>query len=379
MDSTRREIKEVKTLIIKIGSSILSSEDLGINKHRIQELTQHISKLKNKIPNIIIVSSGAVACGFKALGFDKRPKDIVNKQASAAIGQARLMWLYQEFFAQSNINVAQILLTKDDLSNRKRYLYARLALKRLLELGAIPIINENDTILVDELKYIETFGDNDNLGALVAGIVDADLLLILSDVDGLYTANPSKNPKAKQISEVVYIDEKILNLAGGSISNVGTGGMRQKLNAAKKALEIGCDVAIIKGLEPNNIERFFNGEKIGTYFSRPYSNIKRRKFWIGYAAIPRGKIYIDDGAKTALTHNKSLLPKGIKKLDGRFKTGDIVAILDSNAQEIARGKIRYDYAEVAKIMNHNSSEIGDILGYKLCDEVIHKDDLILFE
>lgn len=368
--------QNIKTLVIKIGSSILSGNDLGLNTARIASLVYHISKLKKHIPNIVIVSSGAVASGFKLLGFTSRPKDIVDKQVSAAVGQARLIWTYEQAFAQYNINVAQILITKDDLSNRKRFLHARSALKRLLELGVVPIINENDTIIVDELKYIESFGDNDNLGALVASIVDADLLLILSDVEGLYTADPSKNKDAEIIHHVNYINDDIMDAAGGSISSVGTGGMKSKLQAAKKALEAGCEVAIIKGMEPENIERFFKEDNIGTYFSQSLNQVKKRKFWIGYTAIPHGKIVIDDGACNALKNNKSLLAKGVTSVSGRFQAGDVVSILNNN-NEIARGKIRYSSADMNKIIGKASSEIYDILGYKISDEIIHKDDLLL--
>lgn len=367
----------IKTLIIKIGSSILSGDDLGVSSERIASLVYHIAKLKKTIPNIVIVSSGAVASGFKLLGFSTRPKNIIDKQVSAAVGQARLIWMYEHAFAQYNINVAQVLLTKDDLSNRKRYLHAQAALKRLLELNVIPIINENDTIIVDELKYIESFGDNDNLGALVAGIVDGDLLLILSDVDGLYTADPSKYKNATIIHKVEYINDDIMNKAGGSLSNVGTGGMKSKLQAAKKALETGCEVAIIKGLEPENIDKFFNEDNIGTYFYQNASSIKRRKFWIGYAAIPKGTIVIDEGAEKALYNNKSLLAKGIININGKFHADTVVSIVNSNDEEIARGKIKYSSNELLKIKGKASSEIFDILGYKVSDEVIHIDDLFL--
>lgn len=368
-------------LIIKIGSSILSGDDLGLNTGRIASLVYHISKLKKVIPNIIIVSSGAVASGFKLLGFESRPKDILDKQASAAVGQAKLIWTYEQAFAQYNIKVAQVLLTKDDLSNRKRYLHARNALRRLLELDVIPIINENDTIIVDELKYVESFGDNDNLGALVAGIVDSDLLLILSDVDGLYTEDPRNNPNAQIIHSVMDINDDIMNLAGGTSSGVGTGGMRSKLEAAKKALEVGCEVAIIKGMDPENIGRFFNNEEIGTYFFNNDKNsnnlVNSRKFWIGHATIPHGTLYIDQGAVNAIQNKKSLLSKGIVSVDGTFNEGDIVSINDASNQEIARGKVRYSSVDLLKIKGVSSSEIFNILGFKISDEVIHIDDMLI--
>ncbi len=370
--------KNINTLIIKIGSSILSGDDLDLNFDRISSLVYYISKLKKIIPNIVLVSSGAVASGFKILGFQTRPKDIVDKQACAAVGQARLIWTYEQEFAKYSITVAQVLLTKDDLSNRKRYLHARQTLKHLLALDVIPIINENDTIIVDELKYIESFGDNDNLSALVAGIIDGDLLLILSDVEGLYTSDPAKDHNAQLIHKVKYIDDNIMDAAGDSISSVGTGGMKSKIQAAKKALEAGCEVAIIRGMDPENIERFFNQDNIGTYFYQSIaSSINKRKFWIGYAAIPKGKIILDAGACLALKNNKSLLAKGITAIEGKFQAGDVVSLISKDNIEIAKGKIRYSYSDINKIKGQDSYKIYDILGYKVSDEVIHKDDLIL--
>lgn len=374
-----RKIPKIETLVIKIGSSILSGDDMGINATRISKIVFHVAELKKKIPNILIVSSGAVAAGFRLLGFKSRPKDIVDKQASAAVGQARLVWTYEQEFEKYSIHVAQILLTKDDLSNRKRYLNAKAALDRLLTLGVVPVINENDTILVDELKYIETFGDNDNLGALVACIVDADMLLIMSDVDGLFTGDPSKDKNAKIVSEVKDIDENIFKLAGGSFSGVGTGGMSSKLAAAKKAVEAGCEVAIIKGMEPENITKFFNGENIGTFFSLSKEITTRRKFWIGYAAIPKGKIFVDKGAQVALLNNKSLLPKGVIGLEGKFVTGDVVGIFGEDKVEIARGKVRYTAIDINKIKGRKSSEIESVLGYKITDEVAHADDIMILD
>ncbi len=374
-----RKIPKIRTLVIKIGSSILSGDDLGINSARISAIAGNVAALKKTVPNIIIVSSGAVAAGYRLLGFEKRPREIVDKQASAAVGQARLIWTYEQEFEKYGVRAAQILLTKDDLSNRKRYLHARSALKRLLELGVVPVINENDTIIVDELKYIESFGDNDNLGALVAGIADADMLLIMSDVEGLYTDDPSKNENARIIRDVAYIDDKIMNAAGGSISGVGTGGMRSKLQAARKALEAGCEVAIIKGMDPENLIRFFGGEPVGTYFYHSGDTVRRKKFWIGYAAIPKGRITVDDGAFAALLANKSLLAKGVLKVEGRFSAGDVVGVFSSGGEEVARGKIRYPASDMQKIKSKKSAEIYDILGYKISDEVIHRDDLLILD
>lgn len=412
-----RALPTPKRLVIKIGSSILTQAldstfentdsgqtqvdyhaaataprnesktpasqkvDSSVQVARIQALCAEIATLKATIPEIILVSSGAVACGFSLLGFPSRPKDIIDKQACAAVGQARLLWHYEQAFREHGLQIAQILLTKDDLSNPKRYLYASAALRRLLELQAIPIINENDPVLVDELKYIETFGDNDNLAALVAGMVDADLLLILSDVDGLYTANPATNPSAKRIGEVHAIDESIFALAGESPTSgaVGTGGMASKLHAAKKAVQRGCNVAIIKGDDARNIKAFLSGADIGTYFHLPTSNIKKRRFYIGYVAIPQGKLIVDSGALRALRANKSLLPKGVLSVEGIFEAGDVVSVYDECGQEIARGKSRYNAHDSRLIIGKDSARIGEILGQSYGDCLLHKDDIALLD
>ena len=324
-----------------------------------------------------------MACGFKQLGLKSRPKDIVDKQASAAIGQARLMWEYQQAFSKHSLRVAQILLTKDDLTSRKRFTHAHSCIMRLLHFGIIPIINENDTILVDELKYIETFGDNDNLAALVAGTISADLLLILSDVDGLYSANPATNPDARKIDEVEDIDEGVLALTQSDDTNlVGTGGMSSKLLATKKALNMGCAVAIIKGNEEQSITRFFELKRVGTYFALPKEILARRKkrFWIESVAIPQGKIIIDLGASQALRRNKSLLPKGILGVVGEFRSDEVVSICLQEGErllEIARGQSKYSATEVAKIARCDSRQIESILGKSRGDEVVHIDEIVL--
>ncbi|OHU85885.1 hypothetical protein BKN38_00345 [Helicobacter sp. CLO-3] len=349
-----------------------------VQSQYLASLASQIAKLKEQIPNIIIVSSGAIAAGFKLLGFPTRPKDIADKQACAAVGQARLMWQYDEAFGAHGIQVAQILLTKDDLANRKRFYYARTTLERLLALGVIPIINENDSLLVDELKYIETFGDNDNLAALVAGMMDADLLLILSDVNGLYTADPSKDASARAIHEVSDIDS-VLPLAKSSSSGVGTGGMNSKLNAAKKALKMGCDVAIIGGSDTSNIKRFFAKEVIGTYFKSQEGGIKKRNLWLEYATIPKGALTLDEGATIAVKSRKSLLAKGVIKCEGEFHAGEVVALLDSSGAQLGVGKARYSGAEVRKIIGKDSKEFAAILGRTLGDEVVHSNDISMSE
>jgi glutamate 5-kinase len=372
-----RKLPKINLMVIKIGSSIVAGKD-RVDKEFLARLAATISEVKKEVKDIVIVSSGAVAAGFKLLGFESKPKDIVDKQACAAVGQAKLVQYYEEAFKKYDLVVGQVLLIKEDFSNRRRYLNARSTLKRLLDLNVIPIINENDTVAINELKYVDTFGDNDNLSALVSGLLGADLLLILSDVDGLYDKNPSKYTDAKLISDVKYFNEDILNVAGDSVSGVGTGGMKTKLLAAKKALDSGCYVGIINGKDPENIKRFINKEEIGTFFSHVEDVKDRRKFWIAYAATPKGEIIIDNGAvKAIIEMNRSLLPSGILDVAGKFGVGDIVKIVDLYGVEIARGKSRYASADIKKIKGLKTDKIEEILGYKISDEVVHKDDLVV--
>lgn len=372
-----RQLPKINTLVIKIGSSIIAGND-DINKQFLSELGLVISNLKKDIHDIIIVSSGAIAAGFKHLGFLTKPRDIIDKQACAAVGQAKLIQYYEVAFKEYLLTVGQILITKDDFANRKRYLNARSTIKRLLDLGVVPVINENDTVVTNELKYVETFGDNDNLSAMVSGLVEADLLLILSDVEGLFDRNPAKHKYAALIKEVRYVNEDILNTAGDSVSGVGTGGMKTKLIAAQKALDAGCYVGIINGKNPQNIVSFIKGEEVGTFFSHIEDPKKRKKFWIAYAANPKGELIIDSGAVTAIIEqNRSLLPSGIVEVNGKFGIGDIIKVMDMSGNEIARGKTRYSSSDLKKIAGSRTDKIAEILGYKISDEVIHKDDLVI--
>lgn len=373
--------QDIKTLVIKIGSSILSSgssNNSSLNIPRIEAIAKNIAELKKAIPNIIIVSSGAVAAGFRSIGFSSKPKDIIDKQASAAVGQAQLIHTYEQAFLPYNIKVAQILLTKNDLAKRQSHLNVRSTLSRLLSYNIIPIINENDVTIVSELKQLESFGDNDNLSALVAGLIGADMLLILSDVEGLYTADPNKDKNAKIIHHIEYIDEDLLKLAKGSVSGVGTGGMRSKILAAKKALSAGCNVAIIRGLEPDNIARFFKEDNIGSLFSnKNVKAIKKRKLWIAFSATPQGSLIIDNGAMSALLNNKSLLPKGVQEVSGTFNKNDVISIQNLERVEIARGRARYSSLDIAKIKGKPSCDIEAILSFYCGDEVVLKDDIYI--
>jgi len=373
-----RNLPKIETLVVKVGSNILTHKEQGVNLDFLSGFVKSLCKLKKEIPNIVIVSSGAVGAGFKLLGFPERPQNITDKQACAAVGQARLIWEYDREFEKYGVIPAQILITKDDFANRRRYLNARYTIRRLLELGVVPIINENDSVVIDELKQIENFTDNDNLSALVGGLIGADLLLILSDVEGLFDKDPSKNEDAVRIAEVKYINEELLNLAGDSVSGVGTGGMKSKLEAAGKALDAGCFVGIIDGRVLSNLEDFLNGSDVGTFFSHIEDPLNRRKHWIAYAAGVCGELHVDKGAMNALINKKtSLLPSGVTKVKGTFGMGDVVVVYGPEGKEIARGKVRYASDDADLIKGKKSSDISTVLGYKFTDEIIHRDDLVM--
>lgn len=373
-----RKLPEIETLVVKVGSNILTHPERGVNLDFLSGFVQILCDARKNIKNIVIVSSGAVGAGFKLLGFSERPQNIADKQACAAVGQARLIWEYDREFEKYGVTPAQILITKDDFANRRRYLNARYTIRRLLEMGVIPIINENDSVVIEELKHIENFSDNDNLSALVGGLIGADMLLIMSDVEGLYDSDPSQNPDAVRIDEVKYINEELLNLAGDSVSGVGTGGMKSKLEAAGKALDAGCCVGIINGRDLENIEKFLNGDDVGTYFSHIEDPFNRRKHWIAYAAGVSGGIYVDKGAVNALINKKtSLLPSGVTKVTGTFGMGDVVAVYGPDGKEVARGKVRYPSADADRIKGKKSSDISAVLGYKFTDELIHRDDMVI--
>jgi glutamate 5-kinase len=373
-----RNLPKINTLVVKVGSNIVTDKDKGINLDFVSGIAETLCNIKKTIPNIVLVSSGAVGAGFKILGFKSRPENISDKQACAAVGQARLIWQYDKEFEKFGITPAQILITKDDFANRRRYLNARYTIRTLFEKNVVPIINENDSVVIEELKFIENFSDNDNLSALVSGLIGADMLLILSDVDGLYDSDPTVCPDAQRISEVKYIDEKLLDLAGDSVSGVGTGGMKSKLEAAGKALDAGCQVGIINGRNLESVEAFLNGEDVGTFFSHIEDPLNRRKHWIAYAAGVCGEIHVDDGAVKALVdRKKSLLPSGMTKVVGEFGIGDVVSVIAPDGREIARGKARYVSEDMKKLTGKKSSDIFDVLGYKFTDEVIHRDDMVI--
>lgn len=366
-------LAHVKRVVIKIGSGVIST-DSGLEDDRVAAISDDICRLLESGLEVIVVSSGAVSAGKGQLGITGRPQTIPQKQAAAAIGQTQIILKYKETFQTTNHNVAQVLLTRDDLSNRRRYLNARNTVMTLLEYGVTPIVNENDTVVVEEIR----FGDNDNLSALVTSLVDADLLIILSDVDGLYDQDPAENPQAQLQSMVERITPAIDAMAGKSRGTLGVGGMNSKLKAVKRAALSGVGTLIANGRTPNILSQLFAGEEVGTYFLPAQSKLTAKKHWIAFSKKPRGKLLVDEGGQQAvIKQGKSLLPSGICGVEGGFERGDAVRLCDRDGEEFARGVISYSLAEMLQIMGKQSSEIADILGYKYRDEVVCRDNLVL--
>lgn len=364
----------MKKLVIKIGSNILADSKEGLNIKRISSLVREISSIHDSDYDIAIVSSGAIAAGMKKLGLKKRPIDIKLKQAAAAVGQSSLIWAYEKCFNEFNKKVAQILLTGEDFSDRKRYINSKNTIYTLFSYKIIPIINENDTVAIDEIK----FGDNDNLAALVSILIEADRLIILSDVEGLYTADPKYDHSAKLINYVDEITDSIEEIAGGSSSLFGTGGMYSKLLAAKKATEYGVTVNIINGKKEGLLKSIIEGKTIGTTIKPKKEKISSRKMWIAYGCKTKGSIKIDDGAvKAILEGGKSLLPSGIVSVEGSFDIGDAVYCVNTNGEKIAKGLVNYSSIELEKIKGEKTKDIEKILGYKYSDEAIHRDNLVI--
>ncbi len=368
---TNKHLLKAKRLVLKIGSSLLVDESTGRVKNTwLNALADDILAARERGQQIVIVTSGAGAIGRRVLGLPSGKLLLPQKQAAAAVGQIRLAHYYQEVLAERGLKVAQILLTLDDSEDRKRYLNARNTLNTLLDLGVIPVINENDTVATSEIKV----GDNDRLGARVAQMVSADALVIFSDVEGLYTANPRKDPAAKLIPVVEKMTPEIEAMADGAGSSVGTGGMATKLMAARLCMEAGCDMAIALGSELHPLTRMEKTGK-GTWFLADKSPVSARKAWIGGSIKPRGALVLDSGAVKALDKGKSLLPAGIKAVRGEFGRGDAVVLEDENGAFLGKGLVAYDSKDAALIAGRHSSEIEAVLGYHGADEIIHRDDL----
>jgi len=365
-------IKNAKCVVIKIGTYVLTS-NTGLNRARISNIATEIAELRKQNIRVIIVSSGAIGAGMKALGIKKHSLTISKKQAIAAVGQNKLMHTYEEIFKKRGYHTAQILLTRDDFKSRLRYLNIRNTIMELFKENVIPIVNENDTIATDEIK----FGDNDTISALVANLLNADLLIMLSNIDGLFTVDPKKSKQASLISEVDKIRSEIESYA--SDSKTGAGGMLTKITAAKMGTQSGVTVIIANGLKKNTLSRIMNGEKVGTIFLPKIDKRKTgRKKWIAFAHYIRGTIIVDEGAKQVLINKgKSLLSTGIIASKGKYSIGDVVGIADTGGSEFARGLVNYSDKDVEKIKGNKTSRIEDILGYKSYDEVIHRDNLVI--
>ena len=364
-------LKDSKIIVIKIGSSLLIDENKKIRKKWLSDFSKDIKDLLGENKKIIIVSSGAIAMGCKKLNLSKKNLKLDKSQAIASIGQIELMNLFTETFLKSKINISQILLTLEDTEQRRRALNAKRTFENLFQLNFVPIVNENDSVATTEIKY----GDNDRLASRVAQISGADLLILLSDVNGLYTKNPKLNKNAELIKEVKNIDDSIEQISSKSISEHGTGGMKTKIDAAKICQLSGCIMAIANGLPVRPIKKILKDNNC-TWFLPKISKLDARKKWIISSISPKGELIIDDGAKKALTKGKSLLAAGIKKVFGKFNKGDHIKVLDKNHKECARWLSSFSSDEISKIMGHHSNQIQDLLGYISKSEVIHKDDMV---
>jgi len=372
--SKRQHIKKSKRCVIKIGSALLTNDGAALNMTGIATWVEQISALRKKGIEVVLVSSGAVAEGMCRLGMTKRPDSLHELQAAAAVGQMGLIQSYESAFSKYDLHTAQVLLTHDDLSNRQRYLNARNTVRSLLDLGVVPIINENDTVVTDEIR----FGDNDTLAALVANLIEADYLLILTDQNGLFDRNPREHDDAKLISEASANDNSLAAMAEGGAGTFGRGGMATKVSAAKLAARSGTSTLIAAGNEENIIHKIFAAEELGTLLYAEKNPVTARKQWLAGHLQIKGKLILDAGAVKKLCESgSSLLAVGVSEVQGEFSRGEIVACETSDGKEIARGLVNYNADDVAKIKGKASNEIESILGYVDDAELIHRDNLVL--
>jgi glutamate 5-kinase len=373
MNLPTTRIASARRLVIKVGSALVTNNGEGLDLPAIGEWARQIAELREAGREVVLVSSGAIACGMQRLGWQKRPHAVHELQAAAAVGQMGLAQVYERAFAAHGLHTAQVLLTHDDLADRKRYLNARSTLSTLLQLGVVPIINENDTVVTDEIK----FGDNDTLGALVANLVEADCLIILTDQQGLFTADPRKDASATLIAEARAGEPALEAMAGGAGTQYGRGGMITKVIAAKRAARSGAHTVIASGREINIMPRLARGEPVGTLLTSETQPLNARKQWLADHLQLNGKLLLDAGAVSALIEGKSLLPIGVIEVQGDFERGAAVACLAPNGIEIARGLANYGSGEARRITRHASHEIEEILGYIDESELIHRDNLVL--
>lgn len=372
--SNREQLKVSRRWVVKIGSALLTDNGRGLDTVAIAAWTRQMATLRERGIELVLVSSGAVAEGMSRLGWSQRPSALHDLQAAAAVGQMGLVRAYESQFEQFGLQTAQVLLGHDDISARDRYLNARTTLSTLLKLGVIPVVNENDTVVTEEIR----FGDNDTLAALVANLIDADTLVILTDQDGLFDADPRNSSDAKLISDAEATDDSLLGMASGSGGALGRGGMATKVNAARLAARSGCNTVIAGGKIDNILLAIQDGDTVGTFLNAAQQPLLARKQWLAGMSNAKGDLTLDDGAVAVLRQSgKSLLPVGVAAVVGHFERGDLVNCLDRDGQAIARGLVNYGSDDVAKIIGRSSLEIETLLGYQGDKELVHRDNLVL--
>jgi glutamate 5-kinase len=370
--AARRQLGRVRRLVVKVGTSLVTEPGTGPDPDRIAALAGELAAARDG-REAVLVTSGAIATGMARLALPTRPRSIPEKQAAAAVGQSALMWHYEAAFKRHGIAVGQVLLTAQDIADRARYLNARNTLLALLRFGVLPIVNENDTVAVEEIKV----GDNDNLSALVASLIDADLLVLLTDVEGLYTGDPARDRTARVIETVEAVTDDVTRLVWNGTGAGAVGGMATKLQAAQKAAAAGVPMVIASGRKQGMLARVLKGEPVGTYFAPKADRLAARKRWIAFAVTPQGRLVVDAGAHQALTQRgKSLLPSGVLDVEGDFAAGEVVALV-GEGREFARGLVNFDAGELRRIRGAKTRDIAARLGYKSFDEVIHRDNLVI--
>jgi glutamate 5-kinase len=375
IDPVRQDVvTEAHTMVVKVGTNVLAGADGTLDQQRIQALADGIQRVRQAGKKVALVSSGAIGAGIGRLGLGKRPSDLRHLQACAAVGQSFLMQAYEQCLSRAGIPTAQILLTAGDFDNRTRYLNARNTINTLLEWGCLPIINENDTVSVAEIR----FGDNDHLAAMVTNLLRAPLLILLTNVEGLYSADPKSDCDAKVLVTVPYIDPEVMGMAGSSRSALGSGGMRSKLRAARLATAAGESVIMANGATPGVLDRILAGEPVGTIFLPHGGSLQSKKRWLGFTARPKGRLVTDAGARTAVERQgRSLLPIGMVGVTGTFHKGDVVALCDGDGQEFARGLCNYSADDARKICGLRTEQVAEVLGSLPYEEVVHRDNLVV--
>jgi glutamate 5-kinase len=375
IDPVRQEVVALAhTIVVKLGTNVLTGPDGRLDPGQLRALTDQVYRLRQSGRQVVLVSSGAIGAGIGQLGLGKRPSDLRHLQACAAVGQSFLMRAYQECLAPHGIHTAQILLTAGDFDNRGRYLNARNTILTLFEWGVVPIINENDTVSVAEIR----FGDNDHLAAMVTNLLQAPLLVLLTVVEGLYATDPTADPHAQLLTTVPLIDSTVLEMAGGSRSTLGTGGMRSKIRAARLATAAGESVIMANGTRPGVLDAILAAEPVGTLFLPHGSTVPAWKRWLGYTARPRGKLLVDTGARAAVVRGgSSLLPIGVVEVTGTFGKGDVVALCDATGAEFGRGLTNYSSADAARIVGLRTEQIPVVLGTLPYEEIVHRDNLVV--